>query len=121
MAACLRTLPQETVVVLHPCCHNPTGAELSTEQWDEVIKIVRERRLMMLAYDRRIYTNQMLVDRAGRHSALYVYPRHGLDERKTENFHAVYSLRNPDAVAENFLKLFDRFMAGKNVDSLLVS
>ncbi len=82
---------------------------------------VRERRLMMLAYDRRIYTNQMLVDRAGRHSALYVYPRHGLDERKTENFHAVYSLRNPDAVAENFLKLFDRFMAGKNVDSLLVS
>ncbi|HUH86546.1 MAG TPA: amino acid aminotransferase [Pusillimonas sp.] len=46
MAACLRTLPPRTVVLLHPCCHNPTGAELSTAQWDEVIKIVIEQRLI---------------------------------------------------------------------------
>lgn len=46
MAACMRTLPEETIVVLHPCCHNPTGAELDTAQWDEIIKIVLERRLI---------------------------------------------------------------------------
>lgn len=82
---------------------------------------VRERQLMMLAYDRRIYTNQMLVDKAGRHSGLYVYPRRGLDERKAENFHAIYSLRNPEAVAEDFLRLFDRFMAGKDIGDLIAA
>lgn len=46
MTSCLRSLAPETVVLLHPCCHNPTGAELSTDQWDEVIKIVIERRLI---------------------------------------------------------------------------
>lgn len=46
MAACLRTLPAQTVVVLHPCCHNPTGAELTPMQWDEIIKIVLERQLI---------------------------------------------------------------------------
>ena len=80
---------------------------------------VRERRLMMLAYDRRIYTNQMLVDKAGRHDALYVYPSRGLAERKVDNFHVVYSLRDPEAVAEAFLRLFDFFMADRNVEHLL--
>ena len=82
---------------------------------------VRERRLMMLAYNRRIYTNQMLVDKAGRHAALYVCPRHGLDARKEDNFHVVYSLRNPEALAEDFLRLFDRFMSEQGVDDLLMS
>lgn len=46
MAGYLRTLPAQTIVVLHPCCHNPTGAELSTQQWDEIVSIVAERRLI---------------------------------------------------------------------------
>lgn len=46
MAGYLRAQPAQTIVVLHPCCHNPTGAELSTAQWDEIVAIMIERRLI---------------------------------------------------------------------------
>jgi len=46
MTRSLRGLPAGTIVVLHACCHNPTGADLSREQWSEVIEIVRERALI---------------------------------------------------------------------------
>jgi len=42
MAAKLRTLGPDDVVILHGCCHNPTGANLTNEQWDEVADIVKE-------------------------------------------------------------------------------
>lgn len=41
-----RRLPEHTVVLLHPCCHNPTGVDLSAEQWDTVLNIVAERKLI---------------------------------------------------------------------------
>ena len=31
------------VVLLHGCCHNPTGADLTNEQWDAVLKLAQER------------------------------------------------------------------------------
>ncbi len=34
------------VALLHGCCHNPTGADLSDEQWAEVTRLVVERRLL---------------------------------------------------------------------------
>jgi len=46
MSAYLRVQPEQTVIVLHPCCHNPTGADLSPAQWDEVVQIVSQRRLL---------------------------------------------------------------------------
>ncbi len=46
MAAYFRTLPEQTVVLLHPCCHNPTGADLTSAQWDEVVQIIISRRLL---------------------------------------------------------------------------
>ncbi len=46
MTQALRAMPAGTVVVLHACCHNPTGADLSDSQWTEVIEIVRERDLI---------------------------------------------------------------------------
>ena len=39
----LRYLPAKSIVVLHACCHNPTGVDLSTEQWVEVLDVLRER------------------------------------------------------------------------------
>ncbi len=42
MLTALRKIPPRSVVVLHACCHNPTGVDLSREQWDEVIREVRE-------------------------------------------------------------------------------
>ncbi len=46
MKACLAGLPAGTIVVLHACCHNPTGADLSEAQWQEVVETVRARGLV---------------------------------------------------------------------------
>ena len=40
MIADLRAAAPGTIVVLHACCHNPTGYDLTPEQWDEVIDTV---------------------------------------------------------------------------------
>ncbi|MEJ7932285.1 amino acid aminotransferase [Ramlibacter sp. AN1015] len=45
MLASLRGAPAGTVVVLHACCHNPTGYDISPEQWDEVVEACRQARL----------------------------------------------------------------------------
>ena len=39
----IEALPEGSVVVLHACCHNPTGVDLSVEQWKQVIEVVRKR------------------------------------------------------------------------------
>ena len=46
MLATLRTLPAQSVVLLHACCHNPTGVDLSAAQWDALIPVLRERELL---------------------------------------------------------------------------
>ncbi len=46
MLDCLRTLPPRSVVLLHACCHNPTGADISTAQWITLIALIQERQLM---------------------------------------------------------------------------
>jgi aromatic-amino-acid transaminase len=42
----LRRMPEGAIVVLHACCHNPTGVDLTRERWTEVIRAVTERGLM---------------------------------------------------------------------------
>jgi aromatic-amino-acid transaminase len=46
MLACLSKLPEGAVVVLHACCHNPTGVDLTMAQWEKVIDVVKKRNLM---------------------------------------------------------------------------
>jgi aromatic-amino-acid transaminase len=46
MLDCLRMLPPRSVVLLHACCHNPTGADLSTAQWITLITMIQERQLL---------------------------------------------------------------------------
>jgi len=46
MLACLKELPAQSVVVLHACCHNPTGADLTAEQWREVANVVKNAELI---------------------------------------------------------------------------
>jgi aromatic-amino-acid transaminase len=40
MLAALKAMPQGSIVLLHACCHNPTGADLTSAQWDLVIDAV---------------------------------------------------------------------------------
>jgi aromatic-amino-acid transaminase len=42
MMEALRKLPAGAIVVLHVCCHNPTGVDLSPEQWESVIEAVNQ-------------------------------------------------------------------------------
>lgn len=46
MLAALRELPRRSVVLLHACCHNPTGVDLSRAQWDELIPLLVSRGLI---------------------------------------------------------------------------
>ncbi|VCU70340.1 Aromatic-amino-acid aminotransferase [Pigmentiphaga humi] len=46
MLAALESYPAGTVVVLHACCHNPTGVDLSGEQWAKVVEVVKARGLV---------------------------------------------------------------------------
>lgn len=42
------TIPKGDVVLLHACCHNPTGYDLTPEQWQQVRDVIKERRLLPL-------------------------------------------------------------------------
>lgn len=42
----LQTLPAQSIVLLHPCCHNPTGSDLTDAQWDVVVEILKARELI---------------------------------------------------------------------------
>ncbi|RBL65188.1 aromatic amino acid aminotransferase, partial [Pseudomonas sp. MWU13-2625] len=46
MKSHLAALDAGSVIVLHACCHNPTGADMSAAQWDEVVAVCRERGLV---------------------------------------------------------------------------
>jgi aromatic-amino-acid transaminase len=46
MLAALRAAAPGTTVVLHACCHNPTGVDLTEAQWRDVVAVVRERGLI---------------------------------------------------------------------------
>jgi aromatic-amino-acid transaminase len=46
MIAALERLPQGAIVVLHACCHNPTGVDPDAAQWASIIEVVRARSLL---------------------------------------------------------------------------
>lgn len=45
MLAALNAAAEGTIVVLHACCHNPTGYDITAAQWDQVIAAVKARKL----------------------------------------------------------------------------
>ncbi|NNG80656.1 amino acid aminotransferase [Acinetobacter sp. ANC 5378] len=42
----LSQLPAKSIVLLHPCCHNPTGADLTAAEWDQVIEVLKKQDLI---------------------------------------------------------------------------
>ena len=45
MLAALQAAPAGTIVVLHACCHNPTGYDITSAQWDQVIAAIKAKQL----------------------------------------------------------------------------
>lgn len=46
MLASLKAAAAGSIIVLHACCHNPTGADLTAAQWAQVVDVVREGKLV---------------------------------------------------------------------------
>lgn len=46
MLEAVKTLPAQSIVLLHACCHNPTGVDLTDDQWAELVPVLRERKLI---------------------------------------------------------------------------
>lgn len=46
MAAFFETLPPNSVLILHPCCQNPTGVDMTEAQWDKVLDVIQARGLI---------------------------------------------------------------------------
>jgi aromatic-amino-acid transaminase len=46
MLAAIDALPPKSVVLMHACCHNPTGVDLTPLQWDELIPVLKARDLL---------------------------------------------------------------------------
>lgn len=45
MCAVLHQIPSRSIVLMHGCCHNPTGVDPTPEQWQELSKLFKERQL----------------------------------------------------------------------------
>ena len=48
MLEAIHAMPRGDVLLLHGCCHNPTGVDLSSAQWEEIARVVAERHLLPL-------------------------------------------------------------------------
>jgi aromatic-amino-acid transaminase len=46
MKSCLEGLAAGSIIILHACCHNPTGADLSDAQWQEVVDVCKAKGLV---------------------------------------------------------------------------
>jgi aromatic-amino-acid transaminase len=46
MCDALRAVPPQSIVLLHACCHNPTGVDLTRAQWDQLVPLLAERQLL---------------------------------------------------------------------------
>ncbi len=72
MLETFKSLPEHSIVLMHPCCHNPTGVDLSREQWAALLPVMIERKLIPfldIAYQgfgdsltEDVFALQMLID-----------------------------------------------------------
>jgi aromatic-amino-acid transaminase len=46
LLAFFQQLPTRSVVLMHACCHNPTGVDLTQDQWRALVPVIRERQLL---------------------------------------------------------------------------
>ncbi|MBU6143517.1 MAG: aspartate/tyrosine/aromatic aminotransferase [Betaproteobacteria bacterium] len=46
MVQSLKVMPQRTIVLLHACCHNPTGVDLNLQQWEEVVALCKAKQFI---------------------------------------------------------------------------
>ena len=48
MLESIKGIPENDIVVLHGCCHNPTGADLNKDQWIQITELIRKKNLVTI-------------------------------------------------------------------------
>ena len=48
MLESIKSIPENDIVVLHGCCHNPTGADLNKDQWIQITELIRKKNLVTI-------------------------------------------------------------------------
>lgn len=48
MISSINNIPDGDIVVIHGCCHNPTGADLSSDEWTELSKIINKKNIITI-------------------------------------------------------------------------
>ena len=46
MVQSLKGMPERTIVLLHACCHNPTGVDLNLQQWEQVVALCKAKQFI---------------------------------------------------------------------------
>jgi aromatic-amino-acid transaminase len=89
MKAALLDMPARSIVVLHACCHNPTGADLTLEQWKEVVAAIKERDLV--AFIHKAYQGFAAAIKQDA-AALHIFAASGLQFFVSSSFSKSFSL-----------------------------
>lgn len=91
LKADLSKLPKDSVVVFHPCCHNPTGADLTREQWDELVPVIQAREIVPFLDMAYLGFGQSVEDDA---YAVRAFANAGLTFFVSNSFSKTFSLYN---------------------------
>ena len=87
MTEVLETIPAGDIVLLHACCHNPSGVDLSSGQWQEVAAIAARRGwLPFLDFAYQGYGDGLEADRAGLLALAAVCPEFLVASSFSKNF-----------------------------------
>ena len=91
MLQALKQVPAGDVVLLHVCCHNPTGVDLCAEQWDQVVEVaVAQGWLPFLDFAYQGFGDSMEADRA----AVEKFAAVGVDFLVASSFSKNFALYN---------------------------
>ena len=75
MLASLKQIPAGDIVLLHACCHNPTGIDPTVEQWREIAAVLAERKLLPLVdFAYQGFGDGLAEDAAGLHELAKLNP-----------------------------------------------
>lgn len=91
MVGALQAADANTVILLHACCHNPTGADLTLQQWQELAKVFEAKNLIpFFDFAYQGFEKGVVEDRASIHSFLEL----GLEVLVAQSFSKSFSLYN---------------------------
>ena len=83
----LETIPEGDVVVLHACCHNPTGVDLTKEDWHRVVEILQKRNLLpLLDFAYQGFGDGLAEDAVGLHELTKKIPELFIASSFSKNF-----------------------------------